>query len=218
MTQAGLAQDDVVAPAPSRRSVKVLLGILVALLIGYWLSPYVGVARFLMAAQTGRGEEVLGRVDLPAVRGALAKQVVRAYVAREPQMRELDPLARRVVSGAAVGYVDAIIAEHMTPEAITALLAARNAGSRSGTGPAGLTLPRAGEFAGAWDLFAASGFDGPADFVVVLPQATDANEAERYRLRFGLKGWRWQLRAIELPSATISRLVEELKARVGRGS
>ncbi|MCV9939366.1 DUF2939 domain-containing protein [Boseaceae bacterium BT-24-1] len=200
-----------------RWRLRVALGIVAAALAGYWLSPYLSVTRFAFAANAGATEEVLARTDLPALRASFARQIVRAYIARQPQTRSLDPLARQVVASVATGYVDAIIAEHLTPQAIAGLLSARGRGPQPGgfLGQ-GMALPSP-DLQGAWDLFSNSGFDGLASFAVALP-ASDAASEDRYRLRFGLSGLRWRLRAVELPQAALDRLADELKARTDRGS
>ncbi len=216
--------DDEFDAPPSRRRWRLLLGLLAAVLVGYWLSPYVGAARFALAANAGATGEVLARTDLPALRVSFARQIVRAYIARHPQARGLDPFARQVVAGVATGYVDALIAEHLTPEAIAALLSARGAGAQAGgLLGSGAAPPRPDDLAGAWELFLNSGFDGLTSFVVTIPGqggAADqgATEQERYRLRFGLSGLGWKLRALELPQGVLARLADELKSRSDRGS
>lgn len=209
-----------VAVQPSRRRGPLALGLLLALLLGYWLSPYVAVARFALAANTGASEEVLARTDIPALRAAFARQIVRTYLSRYPRARGLDPLARQVVASAATAYVDAIIAEHLSGEAIAALLTDRGSAAPVGEllGP-GLALPRTGGFGDAWMLFRTSGFDGLASFAVTAsPKAASADERDAYRLRFGLSGLRWKLRALELPRAVLARLADELKSRTDRAA
>ena len=208
------------ATLPSRRGRWIALGLLFAIVLGYWLSPYVAAARLAQAANAGATDEVLARIDLPALRISFARQIVRTYISRNPQARGLDPLARQVVAGAATGFVDAIIAEHLTPAAIAALLADRGSAAPQGEvlGP-GLALPRTGGFGNAWTLFRNSGFDGLASFAVTVPpKAASADERDAYRLRFGLSGMRWKLRALELPRAVLARLADELKSRTDRAS
>jgi hypothetical protein len=201
-----------------RWGLRLALGAVVAVLLGYWLSPYLSVTRFALAANAGATEEILARTDLPALRASFARQIVRTYLARQPQTRSLDPLARQVVGSVAASYVDAIIAEHLTPQAIAALISARGPGAQPGSllGQ-GVALPKA-DLQGAWKLFENSGFDGLASFAVAVPAGTGAAEEDRYRLRFGLTGLRWVLRAVELPRSALEKLADELKARNDRSS
>ena len=219
MTQLAIddEDDDGIEARRPRWGVRIALGIVAAALAGYWLSPYLSVTRFALAANAGAAEEVLARTDLPALRTSFARQIVRTYMARQPQTRSLDPLARQIVGGVATGYVDAIIAEHLTPQTIAALISARGAATQpSGVLAQGLTLPTP-DLQGAWTLFANSGFDGLASFAVAVP-ARDGAAGDRYRLRFGLAGARWMLRAVELPQPALEKLADELKARTDRGS
>jgi hypothetical protein len=194
---------------------RVVFGAVAGVLIGYWLSPYVSATRFAFVANAGATEDILARIDLPTLRTSFARQIVRTSMARIPQTRSLDPLARQILGGAATGYVDAIIAEHLTPQAVAALIGARGAAALPAGGLGqGVTLPSP-DLQGAWTLFANSGFDGPASFAVELPARGEAN-AERYRLRFGLSGLRWVLQAVELPRSVLEKLADELKARTDR--
>lgn len=212
--------DEIDTEAGRRRprwGLRIGLGAVLAILIGYWLSPYLSAARFALAANAGASEEIIARTDLRALRVSFARQIVRAYLAREPQTRSLDPMARRLVGNVATGYVEAIIAEHLTPQAIATLVSARGAAVQPGSPLGrGAALPSM-DIAGAWTLFVNSGFDGPASFAVELP-ARDGEGADRYRLRFGLADARWMLRAVELPQTALDKLADELKARTDRGA
>lgn len=201
---------------PRRRYGRAILLVAALFAAGYWLSPHVAVARLALAAQAGAPDAVLRRVDLPQVRASFARQIVRAYMARNPPLRGLDPLSRNMVGNVASGYVNAIISEHLTPEAIAGLLAGRSRSDVAEILPGGAALLRLDRLGAAWDLFRASGFTGPASFAVAVP--TEAGPDRRFGLRFGLSGTSWLLRAIILPEAALSRFADELKARLDRGS
>lgn len=186
------------------------------LALGYWLSPYVAVARFALAANAGDTQAVAQRIDFAQLRSNFARQIVRAYMARNPQARDLDPLSRQALSSVAGGYVSAIIADYLTPEAIADLLADRRNASRAAELLPGAALPRVDGLGQAWQLFLASGFTGPASFTVEVP--VDAAPGSRYGLRFGLSGASWLLHAVALPEAGLNRLADELKGRIERGT
>lgn len=216
---------DYVAPRKRRygRYAALVMGLLA---FGYWLSPYVAAGRLALAAQAGHAESVTERIDINAVRNAFARQIVRTYLARNPQMRDLDGLRRQAVGGVAAGYVSGIIAEYLTPEVIADLLRRGRSASRAGellgeNAP----LPRIEGLRQAWALFAASGFVGPASFAVrpaaagpgtAAPAAAEPGSG--YRLIFGLRGTNWLLRAVELPEAALIRLADELSTRIERRS
>lgn len=219
MTDPNQDQDDRVWEKPRRRGWR-LGGIAVVLAaIAYWASPYIGVARLALAANAGSTQAVLQRIDAPALRASFSRQIVRAYIARNPQTRDLDPLARQLVSSVAAGYVEALIAEHLTPEAIAGLIARQGRAADAG-GLIGreIVLPRMDDLSGIWALFGNAGFDGPASFAVSAPASAGSAAEDGYRLRFHIAGWSWKLRAVDLPQETLIRLADELKARNERGA
>jgi len=219
MAHTTLDQDDYEIAAHPRWRLRIGLGVLGAALVGYWLSPYAGVARFALVANAGDTAALVTRIDLPALRSSFARQIVRTYIARQPQTRSLDPLARQVVASVATGYVDAIIAEHLTPAAIAALISARRTGTPAdGLLGQGATLPRLNGLSAAWTLFSRSGFDGLASFAVALPAREGTVPEDGYRLRFRLGDFSWKLAAVDLPQAALNRLADELKTRTDRGS
>lgn len=178
-----------------------------ALLLGYWLSPYVAATRFALAVQSGDSAGAISRMDVVGLRNSFARQIVQAYLARNPQLRNLDPLKRQVIGGVATGYVAAIVADFLTPEALTELMAQGRTRSAAGTlAGDSAALPRLDGLGRAVDLFLASGFTG-LDSFTVQPEMTG------YTLNFGLRAWRWQLRSVVLPEAMINRLVDELTTR-----
>jgi hypothetical protein len=199
---------------PKRRRYGLIVALIVAVLaFGYWASPYVAAVRFALAVQAGASEAVVSRMDVPAVRNAFARQIVRTYMARNPQLRELDGVARQAVGGLAAGYVSGIISDYLTPEVIAELLRQGRSSARAGellgeNAP----LPRIEGLRQAWSLFLASGFIGPASFAV----QPGTGAPGRYRLVFGFSGSSWLLRAVELPEATLTRLADELTARIER--
>jgi len=188
-------------------------GLLIALLaFGYWVSPYVAATRLALAAQSGDSQAIIARIDVPALRNAFARQIVRAYMARNPQTQGLDGLARQAVGSVATGYVSGIISDYLTPEVIADLLRQGRSSSRAGDllGE-GAAMPRVDGLRQAWQLFLASGFIGPTRFAVE-PAASTGGRG--YRLIFGLDGAGWPLNAVELPEETLQRLADELSTRI----
>jgi hypothetical protein len=201
---------------PRRRFGVYVLLALMLLAFGYWLSPYVAAVSFALAVQSGSSEAVTARIDLASLRNNFARQIVRAYAARNPQTKSLDPLARQAVSGVAAGYVSGIISDYLTPEAIAELLRQGRSSARAGEllGQ-GVPLPRIDGLRQAWQLFAVSGFASPTSFSVEPASATGG---KGYRLIFGLDGAGWPLKAVDLPEETLGRFADELSARIERKS
>ncbi len=194
--------------ARPRRRYGLFAGLVAALLlVGYWASPYVAATRFALAVQSGDSAGAISRMDVVGLRNSFARQIVQAYLARNPQLRNLDPLKRQIIGGVATSYVAAIVADYLTPEALAELLAQGRTRSAAGAlvGDSA-ALPRIDGLSRAFDLFMASGFTG-LDSFAVQPDMTG------YKLNFALRGWRWQLRSVVLPAAMINRLADELTTR-----
>lgn len=183
-----------------------------ALAFAYWASPYVAAVTFARAAQTGPDAAVIARIDIASLRNSFARQIVRAYVARSPQTRDLDRLSRTAVNSVAAGYVGGIIGDYLTPEIIAELLrTGRSASPAQSLLGEGAPLPRVEGLQQAWALFAASGFTGLTLFRV---DTTAVSGAGSYGLVFGLGGDGWRLRAVDLPQAVLDRFVAELSTRI----
>ena len=180
------------------------------LLVGYWASPYVAATRFAFAIQSGDSAGAIERMNVGSLRNSFARQIVQAYLGRNPQLRNLDPLKRQVISGVATSYVAAIVADYLTPDALAELLAQGRTRSAAGALVGdGAALPPLAGLSDAFSLFMASGFTGLDSFAIEPP-------ASGYKLGFGLHGGQWLLRSVLLPEAMINRLVDELTARTAK--
>ena len=190
--------------------------ILAALAFAYWASPYVAVASFARAVQAGPDAAVITRLDMNSLRNGFSRQIVRAYVARHPQTRDLDRFSRTAVSSVAAAYVSGIVADRLTPETIAELLRRGRSAAPAAQGllDGGAPLPRIDSLRQGWALFQASGFSGLSRFRVDTAALTGA---AGFGLVFGLGGEGWLLRTVELPEATLERLVSELSTRIGTG-
>lgn len=200
---------------PRRRFGRILAVIIVLAGLAYWISPYVAVARLASAANAGRTEAVLARIDIDDLRSSFARQIVRAYVARNPQARGLDPMSRQMVASVIGGYVSAIVSNYLTLDTIAELITRQRASARAGDIlSSGSALPRLEGWRDAWAVFSAAGFTSPTGFTLESDPAAEADE--RFRLHFGLKDWSWLLRSVELPESVLNRLADELKTRIDR--
>src|SRR5438445_6764734 len=86
----------------------------VVLLILYGASPYFSFWRFTVAIRSGDSAAISSRVDFPAVRASLKKQLVSRFVhasAGHKRWANLGPT-----------LIDAIIDAYATPEGIAALV------------------------------------------------------------------------------------------------
>ena len=158
--------------------VRWLVIICVVLLLVYGASPYFSFWRFAAAVRSRDAVAISARVDFPAVRASLKRQLVARFANQTSSHK------RRINLGPTL--IDAIIDAYVTPEGIAALLsnpeALRN-----------LKAPREFHFelGKNADLFKFkyAFFTGPRSFVV---------DHDGIKLRFHFATSRWQLHDLDL--------------------
>ena len=160
------------------RPIRGLLIICVIALLAYAASPYVSFWRFTEAIRLGDAAAITSRVDFPAVRASLKRQLVARFA------RETSGHKRWINLGPTL--IDAIIDAYVTPEGITMMLANPEALKN-------LETPRDFNFTlrkpiSVWNVKYAF-FTGPRSFVV---------DREGIKLRFHFTGSGWQLYDLEL--------------------
>jgi hypothetical protein len=193
----------------SHRYLKIAAVILVAVGIAYWASPYISAIRFAQAARSGDVQDVLSRTDAERVRASFARQIVRAYASTDSGFLALPTEARVGVSLAASAFVEAMLAQHLTAEAVAqALSGKRQQSDRK------VELPSIAGMGNAWEVFTASGFIRPAAFAVDIPKT----EVGPIRLLFGFFGANWKLTSVQLPDASMRQVIDELRAQVKTSS
>jgi hypothetical protein len=150
----------------------------VLLVLAYAASPYVSFWRFSQAVRSGDSAAISSRVDFPAVRGSLKKQLVARFAAkttRHKQWLNLGPT-----------LIDAIVDAYVTPDGIAALISNPQALKdlkspqefRFSTGKAGVPSKIKYAF-----------FTGVRSFVV---------DREEMKLRFRFTGTGWKLIDLDL--------------------
>ena len=189
--------------------------VLVILAAAYWGWALAGGAQLASVASQGDAEAVMQRVDLPALRRSLGRQIAHAYLEQNPQFQKLLSLEKGFVGSVGGGAADALLREVLTPETIAALLNKGRVGLPKARGPDAETLwrmPPLGEAFGAGPLQALmnSYFDGPLSFVVDLDSAEG-----RYGVHLHLSGSTWRLSGLDVPEEVSARLAREIAERVG---
>jgi hypothetical protein len=160
------------------RLIRWLLIICVIALLAYAASPYVSFWQFTGAIRSGNAAAISSRVDFPAVRASLKRQLVARFA------RETSGHKRWINLGPTL--IDAIIDAYVTPEGIAIILANPEALKN-------LKTPRDFNFTlrrpiNAWNVKYAF-FTGARSFVV---------DRDGIKLRFHFTGSGWQLYDLEL--------------------
>jgi hypothetical protein len=160
------------------RIIRWLVIVCVIVLLVYGASPYFSFWRFTVALQSGDNAAIGSRVNLPAVRASLKRQLIARFA------QETNPRGRWRILGPRL--IDAIIDTYITPDGIAALLSNPEALKN-------MKSPRAFHFAPGnsghpWKVKYAF-FSGPRSFVV---------DRDGIQLRFHFTGSGWQLYDLNL--------------------
>ena len=154
-----------------------LLCILLLLLL-YGASPYFSFWRFTVALRSGDRAAISSRVDFPAIRTSLKKQLVARFAHAASGHKRWSNLGPTLI--------DAIVDAYATPDGIAAILS--NPGALKNL----QTLHEFRFSAGKnvnWLKIKYAFFTGPRSFVV---------DREGLKLRFRFTGLGWQLNEIDL--------------------
>ena len=189
---------------------------LVILVAAYWSWALVGAAELASVASQGDAGSVMQRIDLPALRRSLARQITHAYLAQNPQFRKMAWFEQNFVGSVGAGAANELLSGMLTPEAIAALLADGRlrlppAGVLS-AGP-GWRMPPLGDAFRTHPLqvLMNSRFDGPLSFVIGL------NSAEgRYGVHLHLSGTTWRLSGLDIPEKVSDGLARAIAEKVGK--
>jgi hypothetical protein len=150
----------------------------ILLLLLYGASPYFSFWRFAVAMRSGDSAAIASRVDFPAVRASLKKQLIARFASATTSHKRWANLGPTLI--------DAIVDAYATPDGIAALLS--NPGALKN-----LQTPQQFQFSSGkpedWSKIKYAFFAGPRTFAVTREGIT---------LRFRFKGVSWQLNDIDL--------------------
>ncbi len=188
--------------------------ILALVLIGaaYWAWPFFGAAQLASAAQRGDTAEVVERVDMPALRRSLARQIAHAYLQATGKAQKLTGFGLGLAGAAATTVADPYVAELLSPENITALIGQGKIGAvKLGNQTVAITraLPNVPDLFRADIMSAVTGssFDGIASFVIPI---TRAGSDQTYAVHLRLDGLTWRLSGLDLPPPVIDEMAHAI--------
>ena len=148
------------------------------LLLVYGASPYFSFWRFTAALRSGDSAALSLRMDFPAIRASLKKQLVAYFAGRTTTNKRWGNLGPTLI--------DAIVDAYVTPEGIAALISNPEA-LKSLRHPQQFQFP-IGK-AQDWSKVKHAFFTGPRTFTV---------DREGIKLRFRFTGWGWKLHDFDL--------------------
>ena len=160
------------------RLIRWLVTFCIIVLLTYGASPYFAVWRFTAAVQSRDAAAISARVDFPAVRASLKRQLLARFTSKTSSRKRWSNLGPTLM--------DAIIDAYVTPQGISALLSNPEALKN-------LRAPREFhfEFGKNENLSKVkyAFFTGPRSFVV---------DRDGIKLRFHFTGSGWQLYDLDL--------------------
>lgn len=155
-----------------------LLLICAVLLLIYGVSPYFSFWRFTAALRSGDSAAISSRMDFPAIRASLKKQLIARFAQGTTNHKRWGNLGPTLI--------DTIIDAYVTPEGIAALISNPEVLKN-------LRHPRDFRFpngkTGDWSKVKHAFFAGPRTFVV---------DREGIKLRFRFTGVGWKLYDVDL--------------------
>jgi hypothetical protein len=175
------------------------LGILLGM---YLASPLIALHRIASAVETKDAVALTERIDFPALRRSLTKQIVQEYLKLTGKKLPLHAIGKRVV----VSVADPVVARLMTVRALLDLLGKGDAGEQ-----AKVPLERApftsASFNSLWQLWLNSDYRG-RNFYIYLPPKK--SHADQFRAQLRFIGWRWRIVGLDLPEDLKEHLAKEL--------
>ncbi len=192
-----------------------IVGTLVIIGLACWAWPLIGAARLAQAAQTGNTADVVERVDTDRLRRSLARQIATAYLDATGRGKKMGSFGRSIAGAAVTTVADPYVAELLTPENLTALLAHGRVNEvRLGQQTVAVKgeIPTfAGLLNGNWlSLVTGSYFDQITDFVIPVDGGHGADD--QYGVHMHLDGVTWKLGGLDLPATLVDEMARSILA------
>jgi Protein of unknown function (DUF2939) len=172
------------------------------LLALYLASPLVALHSIQSAVQTKDAVALTERIDFPALRRSLTRQIVEEYLKLTGKKFPLHAMGKRL----AVSVADPVVARLMTVRALLDLFGKGDAGQK-----AKLPIERApftsSSFESLWRLWLNCDYRGRSFYVYLPPKKS---RAEQFRVQLRLIDWRWRIAGLDLPEDLKEHLAKEL--------
>jgi hypothetical protein len=168
----------------------------------YIASPLIALHNIASAVDAKDAAALTERIEFPAVRRSLTRQLVATYRRLTGKTVPLGAISRRL----AVSVADPVVARLMTVRALLDLLSKGEAGEG-----AKVRMERApitpNAFKSVWRLWLHSDYLG-RDFYVHLPP--EGPREDQFTLHLRPINWRWKVVGIDLPEELKERLAQEI--------
>lgn len=192
-----------------------IIGTLLVVGLGYWAWPLVGAAQLARAVQTGDTAAVTDRVDIDRLKRSLSRQIATAYLDTSGRGKKMGSFGRSIAGAAVTTVADPYVAELLTPENLTALLAHGRVNQvtlgQQTFAIKGEIPTFTGLLKGNWlSLATSSYFDQVTDFVIPLDPGHGTDD--RFGVHMHLDGVTWKLGGLDLPATLVNEMARSILA------
>jgi DUF2939 family protein len=185
---------------------KTLVGFaaLAVIWFGYAAWPLYSLTVLVRAMDARDLSTMVRHINFDRVRVSLTEQIVTAYFRRSGM--KPSPFAQQAVAAGA-SVLSPVVNKLVSPEALSEFLAAGWPVPIAGKPPPGTIGINRQTVGTAWQIFRASHY-GLGRFEASAP--IDVPPENRFRLRFDLLAWRWQLAGVFLPEPIQNLIADEV--------
>jgi hypothetical protein len=181
-----------------------LLVLLLLLTLTYVGTAIASLKGLINDTRRGDAAAIMSRIDLPRLRSSLAEQIIRAHFGRVAQVRPVKTIERV----AAPTVVDAFLVKLLTPDNIARVLQ-NGALPADGAGGQPIAMPS----------LTSAGLDNVGRLLMRLRPKSPVqlqvllDDTGQTAIRMHYEGTHWTLSGIDLPPATLEKLVAGLPIR-----
>lgn len=184
----------------------------VLVVAAWWSWPYAGAVALGNAAAAHDANGVMARIDAPALKRSLARQIVAAYLRKSGRAARMGAYERGLANALGTSIATPYLDQLLTPEAITSLL---GQGSLPDLRVGDRTVTMARDLPSLTALFRSnltyvvlhSSFTGIATFRFAVP-ASGGNDADT-GIELRLSGLTWRLAGLDLPADLLDRIAAD---------
>jgi hypothetical protein len=188
---------------------------LIVLVLGYLIWPAAGFYRLASAVEAMDAKALSKRVDFPALRKSLSRQIVETYIelaGRKQRKRKISLIEESVALSVGRSLAQALVVALVHEETLLDLLVKGEAEGGEALDARLTPTPEGAPFADissaveAFRFWLDTEYRG-VHYYAYLPPAKPREE--QFRVRLSLSDWRWKLSGLEIPRSLRTELARK---------
>ncbi|MDX7950706.1 DUF2939 domain-containing protein [Lichenihabitans sp. Uapishka_5] len=189
-----------------------IVAAILALAAAVWIWPYLGAYSLAQAALRHDTTAVAARLNEPALKRSLARQIVAAYLAKSGRGDHMGGFQRGLATAVGASVASPYLDQLLTPDAIATLLGQGRIGALT-IGDRQIAINREVPSLSALydghlaDVVLHSFYDGLLSFRLSVPATAGSDGA--YGIHLRLSGLTWQLSGLDLPGDVLDRIATD---------